>query len=106
MRHTASIEGDTASAASAADCHRCILPALRLLSSTGSAKKRTVPSDKANNQRLLAREQRPVRERHGVVLPQHGIRLIELDHSMFRHDGRKRLRREFTADVGIIRAAL
>lgn len=44
-------------------------------------------------------------ERRRVVLPQHGIRLVELDYSMFAHDGRKRLRRELKADHAVIRIA-
>ena len=38
-------------------------------------------------------------------LPAHGITLIELDYSMFAHDGRKRLRRD-SADAAVIAAAL
>lgn len=37
-------------------------------------------------------------ERRRIVLPQHGIRLVELDYSMFTHDGRKRLRQDRAAD--------
>lgn len=39
-------------------------------------------------------------------LPLHGIRLIELDFSMFAYDGRKRLRRDGAADSAVILAAL
>lgn len=45
-------------------------------------------------------------ERRRVVLPQHGIRLVELDYAMFAHDSRKRLRRDMEADEAIIRAKL
>lgn len=45
-------------------------------------------------------------ERRRVVLPQHGIRLVELDYSMFAHDSRKRLRRDRVADIAVIRSRL
>ena len=45
-------------------------------------------------------------ERRRVVLPQHGIRLLELDYSMFQHDGRKRLRRDWMADLAVIKSRL
>lgn len=45
-------------------------------------------------------------ERRRLVLPQHGIQLIELDYSMFAHDARKRLRRDRAADEVVIRSAL
>ena len=43
-------------------------------------------------------------QRRRVVLPQHGIRLVELDYRMFAHDSRKRLRRGVEADEAVIRA--
>lgn len=45
-------------------------------------------------------------ERRRVVLPLHGIRLVELDYSMFAHDGQKRLRRDRVADEAVIRSKL
>jgi hypothetical protein len=45
-------------------------------------------------------------ERRRVVLSQHGIRLVELDYSMFAHDSRKRLRRDLLADEAIVREQL
>lgn len=45
-------------------------------------------------------------ERRRIVLPQHGIRLVELDYAMFAHDRRKRLRRDQVPDEAVIRAAL
>ena len=45
-------------------------------------------------------------ERRRIVLPQHGIRLVELDYAMFAHDGQKRLRRDRAADEEVIRSAL
>jgi hypothetical protein len=45
-------------------------------------------------------------ERRRVVLPPHGIRLVELDYSMFAHDGQKRLRRDRVADEAVIRSRL
>jgi hypothetical protein len=43
-------------------------------------------------------------DRRRIVLPQHGIRLVELDCAMFAHDGRKRLRRDRAADELVIRS--
>jgi hypothetical protein len=40
------------------------------------------------------------------VLPQHGMRLIELDYSAFQHTGRKRLKRDVTKDEAVIREKL
>jgi hypothetical protein len=45
-------------------------------------------------------------ERRRLVLPQHGIRLVELDYSMFAHDRRKRLRRNLAIDEAVVRSAL
>ena len=45
-------------------------------------------------------------ERRRLVLPLHGIRLVELDYSMFAHDGRKRLRRDRAADEAVISTVL
>jgi hypothetical protein len=41
-------------------------------------------------------------ERRRIVLPLHGITLVELDYSMFAHDSRKRLRRDLEADEEVI----
>lgn len=45
-------------------------------------------------------------ERRRTVLPQHGIRLVELDYSMFAYDGQKRLRRIWTEDLLVVTAHL
>jgi hypothetical protein len=45
-------------------------------------------------------------ERRRIELPHHGIRLVELDYGMFKHDTRKRLRRDRTDDVAVIRSKL
>lgn len=45
-------------------------------------------------------------DRRRLMLPHHGIRLVELDYSMFAHDGRKRLRRDREADEAVVRAML
>ena len=45
-------------------------------------------------------------ERRRIVLPQHGIRLVELDYSMFAHDGQKRLLRDRATDEAVIRVKL
>jgi hypothetical protein len=45
-------------------------------------------------------------ERRRIVLPQHGIRLVELDFTMFAHDGRKRLRLDRVADEVVVRSRL
>ena len=44
--------------------------------------------------------------RRRLVLPQHGIRLVELNYSMFGHDGRKRLLRDRVADELVISSPL
>ena len=44
-------------------------------------------------------------ERRRIVLREHGIRLVELDYSMFSHDKRKRLLRE-PADASVVAAVL
>ena len=44
-------------------------------------------------------------ERRRIVLPQHGIALVELDYTMFECGGRKRLRR-VAADEDVIRSQL
>jgi len=45
-------------------------------------------------------------QRRRDILPQHGIRLIELDHSLFRQNGHKRLRRNTDQDEAVIREKL
>jgi hypothetical protein len=40
------------------------------------------------------------------VLPQHGIRLIELDYTLFQHDKQKRLKRDSEKDAEVIRRKL
>jgi hypothetical protein len=45
-------------------------------------------------------------ERRRIVLPQQGIRLVELDYSMFAHNGQKRLRRDRAVDELVVRSAL
>lgn len=45
-------------------------------------------------------------ERRRIVLPQHGIGLVELDYAMFAHDSRKRLLRDLAADEVVVRARL
>jgi hypothetical protein len=45
-------------------------------------------------------------ERRRIILPKHGIRLVELDYSMFDYDGQKRLRRNRAADELAIRSKL
>jgi hypothetical protein len=53
------------------------------------------------------REQRKLYDqRRRDVLPQHGIRLIELDYSLFQHNGRNRLKRHATKDEAVIRERL
>jgi hypothetical protein len=44
-------------------------------------------------------------ERRRIILPQHGIRLVELDYSMFECRGRKRLRR-VAADEMVVMSRL
>ncbi len=44
-------------------------------------------------------------ERRRIVLPQHGIQLVELDYSMFAHDGRKRLQRTWAGDLPVVGCA-
>jgi hypothetical protein len=53
-----------------------------------------------------AEQRRRYDELRRKVLPQHGIRLIELDYSSFQHSGRKRLKRNATKDEGVIREKL
>jgi hypothetical protein len=45
-------------------------------------------------------------ERRRVELSKHGVKLVELDFSMFDHDGHKRLRRNAAADESVVRARL
>lgn len=46
-------------------------------------------------------------ERRRIVLPRHGIELVELNYSMFSHDSRNRLRRDDrVADLSIVSCAL
>ena len=45
-------------------------------------------------------------ERRRTVLPEHGIRLLELDYSLFPHDSRKRLKRDAAKDEAILREKL
>jgi hypothetical protein len=40
------------------------------------------------------------------VLQKHGIRLIELDYTMFRYDSRRRLRRDRETDLVVVAVAL
>jgi hypothetical protein len=53
-----------------------------------------------------AEQRRLYDELRRKVLPQHGIRLIEFDYSMFQHTGRKRLKRDFAKDEVVIREKL
>lgn len=44
-------------------------------------------------------------QRRRDVLPKHGLRLVELDYSLFLHDGRRRLRRT-RQDINVVRNVL
>ena len=55
---------------------------------------------------LRGEQRRRYDERRRVVLPLHGIRLVELDYSMFAHDGRKRLRRSISEGIAEVRMKL
>jgi hypothetical protein len=50
-----------------------------------------------------AEQRRRYDELRRIVLPHHGIRLIEFDYSMFQHTGRKRLKRDAPKDEVVIR---
>lgn len=45
-------------------------------------------------------------ERRRTVLPRHGIRLVELDYSLFTHDRKKRLLRDAAMDEAVVRRQL
>ena len=53
-----------------------------------------------------AEQRRRYDELRRKVLPQHGIRLIELDYSLFQHTTQKRLKRDTTKDEAVIRERL
>jgi hypothetical protein len=53
-----------------------------------------------------AEQRRRYDELRRKVLPQHGIRLIELDYSVFQHGGQKRLKRDVAKDEAVIRERL
>jgi hypothetical protein len=53
-----------------------------------------------------AEQRRLYDELRRKVLPQHDIRLIELEYSMFQHTGRKRLKRDTAKDEAVIRERL
>lgn len=53
-----------------------------------------------------AEQRRRYDELRRAILPQHGIRLIELDYSLFQHSGRKRLKRDVPKDLAVIREKL
>ena len=53
-----------------------------------------------------AEQRRRYDELRKKVLPQHGIRLVELDYCLFQHSGRKRLKRDATKDQAVIREKL
>ena len=53
-----------------------------------------------------AEQRRRYDELRRKILPQHGIRLIELDYSLFQHTTQKRLKRDTTKDEAVIRERL
>jgi hypothetical protein len=53
-----------------------------------------------------AEQRRRYDELRRTILPQHGIRLVELDYSLFQHDRRKRLKRDLPKDEMVIRERL
>lgn len=53
-----------------------------------------------------AEQRRKYDQRRRDVLSAYGIKLVELDYSMFAHDSRKRLKRDRAADLDAIRHAI
>src|ERR1700685_2034612 len=53
-----------------------------------------------------AEQRRRYDELRRNILPQHGIRLIELDYSLFQHTSQKRLKRDTANDEAVIRERL